>query len=227
MFREIALTRAHKEPARRGQSARPTFALHPGRAAARGGVLIGEEDQLQLACPRRNICPTCHKRTSRPFDSSPPGDDLVGHRRPGRVQANRLFATGVSNVPHDPGEHKQRGRPRQQGSDDHRGYRCHDSSLMRPAHSIVNSRPGGSSRIAGLSLLGDRRLRTFVEPFPIGLVALPLTFVDLAAPGRAKLLEVQAEADQPERTVAIRIPATICHEAASALVRRIQRMNCS
>jgi hypothetical protein len=87
--------------------------------------------------------------------------------------------------------------------------------------------PGGSSSVAGLSLLGDRRLRTFVEPSPIGLVALPLTLVGLAAPGRAKLLEVQAEADQPERALAIRIPATICHDAASALVRRIQRMNCS
>jgi hypothetical protein len=58
-------------------------------------------------------------------------------------------------------------------------------------------------------LLGDRRLRTFVEPSPIGLVALPLTLVGLAAPGRAKLLEVQAEADQPERALAIRIRATI------------------
>lgn len=52
-----------------------------------------------------------------------------------------LFAAGISNVPHDPGEHKQRGRPRQQGSDYHRCYRCHDSSLMRPAHAIDNSRP--------------------------------------------------------------------------------------
>jgi hypothetical protein len=87
--------------------------------------------------------------------------------------------------------------------------------------------PGGSSSVAGLSSLGDRRLRTFVEPPPIGLVALPLTFVRLAAPGRAKLLEVQAEADQPERALAIGIRATICHDVASALVRRIQRMNCS
>jgi hypothetical protein len=39
------------------------------------------------------------------------------------------------------------------------------------------------------------------------------------------LLEVPAESDQPEGTVAVWIPATICHEAASAFVRRIQRMN--
>ena len=138
-----------------------------------------------------------------------------------------LFAAGISNVPYDPGEHKQRGRPRQQGSDHHRCYRCHDSSLMRSRIRSAIPDPGGSSSVAGLSLLGDRRLRTFVEPSPIGLVALPLTFVGLAAPGRAKLLEVQAEADQPERALAIRIPATICHDAASALVRRIPRMNCS
>jgi len=202
MLREIARRLADKTTGAARAACAPDVALHSGRAAARRAAPIAEEDQRR-------------------------GDDLVGHPRSGRVRAKRLFATGVSNVPHDPGEHKQRGCPRQQGSDDHRCYRCHDSSLTRPARSIGNSSPGGSSHIAGLSLLGDRRLRTFVEPPPIGLVALPLTFVGLTAPGRAKLLEVQAEADQPERTVAIWIPATICHDATSALVRRIQRMNCS
>jgi hypothetical protein len=80
---------------------------------------------------------------------------------------------------------------------------------------------------AELFLACDRGLRTFVEPFPIGLVSFPLTFVGRAAAGRAKLLEVPAEADQPERTIAIWIPATICHGVASAFVRRIQRVNCS
>jgi hypothetical protein len=48
---------------------------------------------------------------------------------------------------------------------------------------------------AGLFSVRDRRLGTFVKPFPVGFVAFPLTFVNLAAPGRAKLLEVPAEAD--------------------------------
>ena len=137
MLREIALRLADKSAG----TERAASALHPGRAAARGGALIGEEDQLQLACPRRNICPTCRKRTSRAFDSSTPGGTSSDIGARAAFRPIGLFATGVSNVPHDPGEHKQRGRPRQQGSDDHRCYRCHDSSLMRPAHSIGNSGP--------------------------------------------------------------------------------------
>jgi hypothetical protein len=70
------------------------------------------------------------------------GNDLVGQSAArAAFRPIGLFAAGVSNVPHDPGEHKKRGRPCQQGSDHHRCYRCHDSSLMRPAHAIDNSRP--------------------------------------------------------------------------------------
>jgi hypothetical protein len=52
-----------------------------------------------------------------------------------------------------------------------------------------------SCSIAGLFLVCDRRLRTFVEPSPIDSVAFPLTFVGLAALGRTKLLEAPAESD--------------------------------
>ena len=73
----------------------------------------------------------------------------------------------------------------------------------------------------------DRRPGAFVEPSPIGLVAFPLTLVVLAAAGRTKLPEAPTEADQAEGAVAVRMLATICHEAASAFVRRIKRMNFS
>ena len=131
-----------KEPARRGPSARPTLASHPGRAAARGGALIGEEDQLQLACPQRDICarPATGEHHARSI-RSPPGTASSHYRRsPASFRPIGLSAAGISNVPHDPDEHQKRGRPRQQGSDDHRCYRCHDSSLMHPAHAIDNSR---------------------------------------------------------------------------------------
>ena len=55
--------------------------------------------------------------------------------------------------------------------------------------------PNDSSSIALLFLVGDSRLGTFVEPFPIGFVAFPLAFVGFAAARRTKLLEAQAEAD--------------------------------
>jgi hypothetical protein len=50
----------------------------------------------------------------------------------------------------------------------------------------------GSCGTTGLFLVRGRWPRTFVEPSPIGFVALPLTLVTLAALGRAKLLEVPA-----------------------------------
>ena len=107
-----------------------------------------------------------------------------------------------------------------------------------PAHSIdnsplspVQSAPGMpapcSCSIAAVFLVCDRRLRKFVEPFPIGLVAFPLTCVGFAALGRTKLLEVPAESDQPEGAVAVSIPAAVCHDAASAFGRRIQRTSVS
>jgi hypothetical protein len=96
--------------------------------------LIGEEDQLQLACPQRDICarPATGEHHARSI-RSPPGTASLHYRRsPASFRPIGLSAAGISNVPHDPDEHQKRGRPRQQGSDDHRCYRCHDSSLMRP-----------------------------------------------------------------------------------------------
>jgi hypothetical protein len=81
--------------------------------------------------------------------------------------------------------------------------------------------------VAGSASFRDRRFRTFVEPFPISPVAILLPLVDLAALRRAKLLEVPAAPDQPEGPLALRISAAICHDAASAFARRIQRMKFS
>jgi hypothetical protein len=60
---------------------------------------------------------------------------------------------------------------------------------------VKNASRATSTRIAGLFLVCDRRLGTFVEPSPIGLVAFALTFVNFAALGRTKLLEVPAASD--------------------------------
>jgi hypothetical protein len=78
-----------REPAWKGQSA--PDARFASRRAAAGGHLIGEEDQLQLAwSATKHPLPACHKRTSRPFDSSPPGDGLVrASTVPGLVHVNR------------------------------------------------------------------------------------------------------------------------------------------
>jgi hypothetical protein len=84
--------------------------------------------------------------------------------------------------------------------------------LDGPAHSTGNP-------------VRDRRRGTIVKPFPVGRIALALALVDRAALVRAELLKAPAEADQPERAFAIRIPAAICHDAASAFARWIQRMN--
>src|SRR4029450_1134655 len=73
----------------------------------------------------------------------------------------------------------------------------------------------------------DRRLGAFVEPFPVGPVALLLPPVDLAALCRAKLFEVPAAPDQPEGALAFRISATIIHDVPPAFARRIQRMKFS
>jgi hypothetical protein len=82
----------------------------------------------------------------------------------------------------------------------------------------------GPARPTG-KLIRDRRRGTIVKPFPVGRIALALALVDRAALVRAELLKAPAEADQPERAFAIRIPAAICHDAASAFARWIQRMN--
>src|SRR6266850_383710 len=81
--------------------------------------------------------------------------------------------------------------------------------------------------VAGSVSLRDRRFRAFVEPFPIGPVALQLPLVDLAALCRAKLFEVPAAPDQPERALALWISTAVCHDTASAFARRIQRMKFS
>ena len=71
----------------------------------------------------------------------------------------------------------------------------------------------------------DRRRGTIVKPLPVGRVALALALVDRAAFVRAELLKAPAEADRPEWPFAVRIPAAIGHDAASAWARWIQRMN--
>jgi hypothetical protein len=118
------------------------LASRPRRS--KGRALIGEEDQLQLACPQRNICvrPTTREHHARSI-RSPPGMTSSDIRARASFRPIGLSAAGISNVPHDPDEHQKRGRPRQQGSDDHRCYRCHDSSLMRPAHAIDIPESGG------------------------------------------------------------------------------------
>ncbi len=68
------------------------------------------------------------------------------------------------------------------------------SGTVKNASRETSIQPG-SCGIAGLFLVCDSRLRTFVEPSPIDSVAFPPTFVVLAALGRTKLLEVPAESD--------------------------------
>ena len=80
---------------------------------------------------------------------------------------------GVSNVPHDQGEYKQRRRPCEQRSDYHRLCCGHDGSLMSRSLRPFGepSIPLGNCGTAGLFLVRSRWLRRFVEPSPIGFVA--------------------------------------------------------
>jgi hypothetical protein len=70
-------------------SLRPTPALHP--AAPQQGA-FNRRERSASACVVRDeaSASACHKRTSRPFDSSPPGDGLVrASTVPGLVHVNR------------------------------------------------------------------------------------------------------------------------------------------
>ena len=98
---------------------------------------------------------------------------------------------GISDVAHDQGKYKQRRRPCEQRSDYHCLCCGHIGSLMSHLFQLFRepSIELGNRGTAGLFLARWRLLRTFVEPSPIGFVALPLTLVTLAALGRAKLLE--------------------------------------
>ena len=119
MLREIA-RRLSSKRARTGRAVcAPDVGLasRPRRSKGRG---IDRRGRSASACVSAtgHLRPARHKRTSRPLNSLPAGDGLVASRRsPASFGQSRLSAAGVSNVPHDPGEHKKRRRPREQGSD--------------------------------------------------------------------------------------------------------------